>query len=93
LQKDTCGYAKVLKKKRRKKYEKNRQVFKRINNGYSDARLKRRKKEMNKIAHVFFAKYYSIIKRGIFSRSSSRIRISHHIHLSHIHYIPYTCIF
>ena len=36
------------------------------NNGYSDARLKKeKKKEMNKIAHVFLAKYFLSFKREI----------------------------
>jgi hypothetical protein len=50
--KEAWGYAKVIHKKReRKKLRKNRQVSKiSKNNGYLDARLK--KKEINKIAPV-----------------------------------------
>jgi hypothetical protein len=88
LQKDKCGYAKVIKEK--KKYEKSGQVSKRIKQWVLRCPPKK-KREMNKIAHVFFAKCSSIFKRDMFSRSNIRIRISHHIHLSFIHHIPCTC--
>jgi tRNA C32,U32 (ribose-2'-O)-methylase TrmJ len=76
---------------------KKRKVLKKINEQVSK-RIKQwilrcppEKREMNKIAHVFFTKCSSIFKRDMFSRCSIRIRISHHIHLSFIHHIPYTC--
>jgi hypothetical protein len=57
LQKDACGYAKVIKEK--KSIEKNRQVSKRIKQWVLRCPPEK-KREMNKIAHVFFAKCSSI---------------------------------
>ena len=68
--KETWGYAK---EKVRKKKQKNKKSWKNghksvwdiENNGYLDARLKKR--EMNKIAHVFLQKCLKIlIKRDVF---------------------------
>jgi hypothetical protein len=79
---------KYWKKRREKKYKK----WTSVQENKTMGNLKPEKKEMNKIAHVFFTKYSSIfIKRSMFSRSNIRIRISHHIHLSYIHHIPYIC--
>jgi hypothetical protein len=39
------------------------------NNGYLEARLKKREREMNKIAHVFLKAVSKFQKRGMFSRS------------------------
>jgi hypothetical protein len=58
------------------------------NNGYLDALLKKRekKKDMNKIAHDLLQKSSSNVhqKRDMFSKSKSRIRISHHIYAYHL---------
>jgi hypothetical protein len=57
------------------------------NNGYLDAHLKK-KREMNKIAHVFLQSYFQISKERYVFKEHSRIRLAtkyiHHIH-------PYTC--
>jgi hypothetical protein len=65
-----------MKKKRKEKKRKKRVLKKWTsvrdiqNNGYSDARLKEKRKEINKIAHVFLAKLFpNSKKRDIFSRS------------------------
>jgi hypothetical protein len=56
LQKDTCGYAKVLKKRREEKSMK-KWISVQENKTMSTLMpAQEEKKEMNKIAHVFFAK-------------------------------------
>jgi hypothetical protein len=43
------------------------------NNGYSDARLKKRerkkKREMNKVVYVFLQSCFQVLKRDMFSKS------------------------
>jgi hypothetical protein len=55
------------------------------NNGYLDAHLK--KEEKKEIAHVVLQSHFQVLKRGMFSRSKSRIRLATiYIHLPpHIH--------
>ena len=63
--KEACGYAKVIHKKRkmRKKWTSVRDIE---NNGYSDARLKKKRENMNKIAQVFLAKLFPSFKGEIY---------------------------
>ena len=63
------GYAKVIHKRKKEKVLKKWTSVRDIeNNGYSDARLKKRKRErkMNKIAHVLLKVFQSFNKRDVF---------------------------
>jgi hypothetical protein len=71
--KETCGYAKVIHNK--KMYWKNGQVPNYQNNGYSDARLKK-KREMNKIDHIFLQSCFQISKEIYVFKEHSRIRLA-----------------
>ena len=56
-----------------------------LNNRYLDARLKKRR-DINKIAHVFLQMFPSF-KREISFKEHSRIRLA----TIYIHHIPHTC--
>jgi hypothetical protein len=62
LQKDACGYAKVIHEKRKKE-----KSIEKMDKLYFDARLK--KEMMNKIAHFSCKVFFKFQKRGMFSRS------------------------
>jgi hypothetical protein len=68
----------LCKSKKREKREKSIEKMDKCpnyqNNGYLDAHLKKEKKE---IAHVVLQSYFQVLKkRGMFSRSKSRIRLA-----------------
>jgi hypothetical protein len=79
------SYARVIHKKREEKVLIKLSSVRDIkNNGYSDARLKKEKRKMNKIAHVFLQKCFKFETRETCFKDHSRIRIAT-IYSTHMH--------
>jgi hypothetical protein len=72
---EAFNYAKVIHKKRRKKSWKNGQVSK-ILKTMGTQMPTWKKREMNKIAHVFLQKYFQVFKERYVFKEHSRIRLA-----------------
>ena len=74
-EKEACGYAKVIKKISIEKMDKCPRYLKpwvlRC-----PPKKKRRKKEMNKIAHVFLQSYFQFLKERYIFKEQGRIRLA-----------------
>ena len=81
------GHVKVIyKRKKEKVLQKWTSVRDIKNNGYSDAhRKKKKKREMNKIAHVFLQKFFKFQTREICFKEHSRIRLATIYTSTHMH--------